>query len=374
MNKIINPLSTINALNAKVALVTGSSRGIGAAIAVHLAIAGCNVAIHYNSNRETALQVKDLCLKYAPNAKIIVLDGDIEKPDENVSLVARTEAQLGPIDILVLNAGIGFRESLLDIKLETFTKVMNVNLTSQFTILQKVIPGMISRKFGRIVLVSSVAAFTGGVVGPHYASSKAAQIGLMHSVAANHAKFGITCNIIAPALIDGGMSFGDPNSNEVNNLKARIPANASSKKIASQNATTLQYHLYAILLTALAYILIRFLIRYSSFRFSHILGFVILEAVIVGLYTQLVSLSNDSGVDLSDTNSLVAYYFDVIYVCMFVLVGSACLSDWVWYLLWVIPLFAIWKLWDKVIKPFVISPSAKEPVKTKGKGVRKPQR
>jgi 3-oxoacyl-[acyl-carrier protein] reductase len=115
----------------------------------------------------------------------------------------------GRVDILVNNAGINPSKPLAELSPRDWHSVVDQNLTSAFLVSQAVIPGMRERQWGRIVMLSSIAAQTGGVVGPHYAASKAGLIGLAHSYASLLAKEGITSNAIAPALIDTDMIRGN---------------------------------------------------------------------------------------------------------------------------------------------------------------------
>ncbi len=114
---------------------------------------------------------------------------------------------LGPVDVMVSNAGIAPSESLEEISDSDWDRVMEVNLRPAFLLTRRLALGMRERGWGRIVFVSSVAAFTGGVVGPHYTTSKAALIGLSHSLAASLAPHGVTVNAVAPALIEGGATL-----------------------------------------------------------------------------------------------------------------------------------------------------------------------
>ncbi len=120
-------------------------------------------------------------------------------------MVAEVEGKLGPVDILVNNAGIAPPRKLQEITEAEWDHVLSVNLKSVFLVTQAVIGGMRERQWGRIINLSSVAAQTGGAVGPHYAASKAGMIGLTHSCAAAFVKEGITVNAIAPALIETEM-------------------------------------------------------------------------------------------------------------------------------------------------------------------------
>lgn len=122
-----------------------------------------------------------------------------------VDLVRETEAQLGPLGIVVNNAGINPSRPLDQITAADWDETIRVNLTSAFHVTQAAVPGLRERKWGRIITISSVAAQLGGVIGPHYAASKAGLIGLAHYYAAALAKEGITSNAIAPALIETEM-------------------------------------------------------------------------------------------------------------------------------------------------------------------------
>ena len=127
-------------------------------------------------------------------------------------MVETVQQRLGEIDILVNNAGIGRPQPLSEITEQDWDEVVGVNLKSMFLATQAVLPGMRSRRWGRIINLSSVAAQLGGVVGPHYAASKAGALGLTHSYATLLAKEGITANAIAPALIATEMVTKNPNA------------------------------------------------------------------------------------------------------------------------------------------------------------------
>jgi 3-oxoacyl-[acyl-carrier protein] reductase len=202
-------------LDGRVALVTGGSSGIGAAIVEQLAHAGARVAIAYGKGKERAERLRD-----ALGGDAIVVGADLADAEAATRLVDEVEAGLGPVEILVANAGMGERLPLDDVSLETWDATMAVNLRAPFLLTQRVVPGMRERGWGRILYTSSVAAFTGGIVGPHYAASKAGLHGLLHFVAAREAGNGITVNALAPALIeDTAILPGDPGD-----LAARIPA------------------------------------------------------------------------------------------------------------------------------------------------------
>src|SRR4029077_10372583 len=116
-------------------------------------------------------------------------------------IIAETAGRLGPVDILVANAGTGTRADLDDVDVAAWDHVMAVNLRAPFLLAQAAVPGMRERRFGRIVFLSSVAAYLGGILSPQYTASKAGLIGLAHSLAATLAPPGITVNAIAPGLV-----------------------------------------------------------------------------------------------------------------------------------------------------------------------------
>jgi 3-oxoacyl-[acyl-carrier protein] reductase len=207
-----------DALAGRVALVTGASGGIGAAIARELAHAGASVALAYARD---ATRADELARELAAGgARVLTAGADLADRDAADQLVDDVERELGAIDVLVPNAGVGrIRQRIEDVTDADWDDHIAVNLTAPFLLARRVAPGMASRGFGRILFVSSVAAFTGGVVGPHYAASKAGLHGLTHWLASRLAGDGVTVNAIAPALIEGtGMLPGASDD-----LRARIP-------------------------------------------------------------------------------------------------------------------------------------------------------
>jgi len=196
-------------LAGKVALVTGASRGIGAATAIRLAQAGADVAVGCGRHREAAEEVAGQITGLGRRA--VVISGDMADPDVPRRVVAETAERLGPADVLVANAGTGIRMDLDDVDVAAWDHDMAVNLRAPFLLAQRILPRMRERGFGRSLFVSSVAGFTGGIVGPHYGSSKAGLHGLIHFLAGQFAADGITVNGLAPALIaDTAMLPGDP--------------------------------------------------------------------------------------------------------------------------------------------------------------------
>ena len=190
-------------LNGKIALVTGSSRGIGRAIAIGLARCGVDVAVNYKTQQQeaqmTCEQVKSM------GRRAILMQADVACSSDVAHMIAFVESDLGPVDILVNNAGIARHQNMEAIKESDWDEVLAVNLKSVFLATQAVLPGMRRRHWGRIINLSSGAAQTGGVVGLHYTASKAGVEGLTRAYAFRLVKEGITVNAVAPALIETDM-------------------------------------------------------------------------------------------------------------------------------------------------------------------------
>jgi len=195
-------------LVGRVALVTGASLGIGRAIAEAFGKAGVDVAVNYFQHPAEAEGVCGLIRRSGRQA--LAVQADVAKSAEVARLVKTVEESLGPIAILVNNAGVTRPQPLEEISEEDWDELITLNLKSAFLVTQRVVPGMRARRWGRIINLSSVAAHTGGVVGPHYAASKAGLLGLTHSYANLLVREGITVNAIAPALIYTQMVAANP--------------------------------------------------------------------------------------------------------------------------------------------------------------------
>ncbi len=203
-------------LKGKVALVTGASRGIGRAIAISLAEAGAAVAENYLEKAAEARVVVETIRKAGGLAMAVA--ADVSKTESVSAMMAAVLRELGPVDVLVNNAGIGIIRGVDDLTEEDFDRTIAVNLKSVFLCTQAVVPGMRARKWGRIVNISSGAARGAGGVGPHYNASKAGMEGMTRGYAARLVKDGITVNAVAPSLIETDMVRGGLASSA-----ARIP-------------------------------------------------------------------------------------------------------------------------------------------------------
>jgi 3-oxoacyl-[acyl-carrier protein] reductase len=172
---------TDTSLSNKVALVTGGGRGIGKAISLALAGAGCDVAVNYVSREADALETADAIR--ALGRRALVVQGDVAKSAHVAKLVATTEADLGPVDVLVNNAGRATIESIDQMTEASWNECIQLNLSSVFLMTQAVLPGMRARKWGRVINLTSVAAQAGSVMAVHYAAAKAGVIAMTKSYA-----------------------------------------------------------------------------------------------------------------------------------------------------------------------------------------------
>lgn len=207
-------------LRGRNVLLTGASGGIGAALARRLAGEGARLALAYGRDGAAALRLADEVL--AAGADAVTLAADLADPAAAAALPGRVEEALGPVDVLVNNAGYAVPRDWPEVDLELWERTHAVNLRAPFVLTQRVLPGMLERGFGRVLFVSSVAAYIGGVVGPHYASSKAGLHGLVHYYAGRTAARGITVNGIAPALVaETGMLPLRPD--DTGDITKRIP-------------------------------------------------------------------------------------------------------------------------------------------------------
>lgn len=190
-------------LSGRVALVTGASRGIGRACALALAKAGADVAVNYREREEDAAAVAGEIA--AMGVRSAAIRADVSRAVDVERLARETRERLGPVGILVNNAGIARVQKVEEAREEDWDEILRVNLKSCFLVTQAVLADMRERRWGRIINLSSVAAHIGGIVGAHYAASKAGMIGLTHFYANALVKEGVTANAISPALVETDM-------------------------------------------------------------------------------------------------------------------------------------------------------------------------
>lgn len=207
----------MGALSGRAALVTGASGGIGQALARGLAAQGVRVGLGYGRSRERADRLAEEIA--AGGGEALPVGADLADPEAAVAQVRAVAERFGGVDVLVCNAGVGERRDWPEVTLADWDTAIAVNLRAPFLAAQAALPAMVERGFGRILFVSSVAAFTGGIVGPHYAASKAGLHALTAFLSQRVARSGVTVNAIAPALIAGtGMLPGGEAE-----LAARVP-------------------------------------------------------------------------------------------------------------------------------------------------------
>ena len=192
-------------LTGRVALVTGASRGIGRAIALALAGAGADVVVNCRERRRSAEETAKAV--QAKGRRALAVAADVSDARAVEGMVRSAEAELGPVDLLVNNAGLAIPLGLSELTEEDFDRTLAVNLKGAFLCTQAVLAGMRARRWGRVVNISSGAARGAGVIGAHYnaSTSKAGLEGLTRGYAARLAKDGITVNAVAPSLIETDM-------------------------------------------------------------------------------------------------------------------------------------------------------------------------
>lgn len=196
------------------ALVTGSSRGIGRAIAIKLAQDGFQVAINYYNqgdearNREQAEEVLSVIASQGGTG--IILGADVSTPEGAASLVENAIAGLGRLDVLVNNAGINKDQLLIRMTDAQWHDVINTNLSSAFYCSKAALKYMMKKKQGRIINISSVVGMAGNAGQAHYAASKAGLLGFTYSVAKEYGPRGITANAVAPGYIESDMTLSLP--------------------------------------------------------------------------------------------------------------------------------------------------------------------
>ena len=190
-------------LAGRVALVTGASRGIGRAIALALAGAGADVVVNCRERGRSAEETADAIRTKGRRA--LAIAADVSEGGAVEGMVRAAEAELGPVDLLVNNAGVAIPRDLDDLTEADFDRTLAVNLKGAFLCTRAVLPGMRARRWGRVVNISSGAARGAGVIGAHYNASKAGLEGLTRGYAARLVRDGVTVNAVSPSLIETEM-------------------------------------------------------------------------------------------------------------------------------------------------------------------------
>ncbi|EXJ82653.1 hypothetical protein A1O3_06466 [Capronia epimyces CBS 606.96] len=197
-------MALVTDLSSHLALITGATGGIGHATSLALARLGCSVAVHYHSASDTAFSL--VSTLQSMGVRAAAFRAVLSSYAETRELHAAVVRELGNPTILFNNAGTTLGKSgvtdVSDVSVDGFEATWRANCGTPFLLTQLCVPATLDKGWGRLVFCSSVAGFTGGVIGPHYASSKSAIHGLVHWLANAYGKRGITVNGVAPALIE----------------------------------------------------------------------------------------------------------------------------------------------------------------------------
>ena len=205
-------------LNGKVVLITGATGGIGKSIARKMREKGAKLIL--SGTRQDILN--NIVSEFGNEAKGIVTD--LNDKDDIISLADEAEKCFGQIDVLINNAGVTADNLFMRMKDEDWEKVININLTAAMRLTRQVIRGMIKKRFGRVIFISSVVGYTGNAGQTNYSASKSALVGLTKSLALEVASRGITCNLIAPGFISTPMT-DKLSDDQKNNIVKNIPVN-----------------------------------------------------------------------------------------------------------------------------------------------------
>jgi NAD(P)-dependent dehydrogenase (short-subunit alcohol dehydrogenase family) len=211
----------MGALSGHIALVTGGTRGIGKAVALRLAAGGADVAVAGRTS-DGAPVVREL---EKLGVRAAAVQGDVADPEAVRRLTAEVRQALGPVDVLVTAAAVadpGYR-SAWELAAGSWERLLAVNLSGVFYCCAAVLPGMLSRGWGRIITISSTSGISGGTSGAHYAASKGGVIALSKALANELAPRGITVNVVAPSKIDTEMFRGATGPEERAATIRRIP-------------------------------------------------------------------------------------------------------------------------------------------------------
>lgn len=191
-------------MNEQVAIVTGSSRGIGKAIALQLARDGFNVVVNYHKNKEQADKV--LAEIQSAGGQGIVTAADVSSPEDAKRLIDTAVQAYGRVDVLVNNAGINKDQLMLRISDDEWQQLIHTNLDSAFYCSRAVLRSMMKKRYGRIINISSVVGISGNSGQTHYAAAKSGLLGFTFSLAQEYGNRGITANVVAPGFIQSDMT------------------------------------------------------------------------------------------------------------------------------------------------------------------------
>ena len=209
-------------LSDKVALITGASGGIGMSIVKKMKQCGAKLII--SGTRQNVLN--NLASELGDDVKTIITD--LNNKDDVLNLAKEAEASFGHIDILINNAGITADNLFLRMKDDEWDQVINVNLSAPMRLTRQVIKGMLKRRYGRVIFISSVVGYSGNAGQSNYAASKSALVGFTKSIALEVASRGITCNLIAPGFISTPMT-DKLSDDQKKNIVENIPVNRLGK-------------------------------------------------------------------------------------------------------------------------------------------------
>ena len=187
----------------KVALVTGGATGIGAATVAALAAEKITVALQYSSSQKEAKQIAEQL--NGKGFKVEIFQADLSQKGAAENLVEQVKKNLGDIDILVNNAGVMSDASIIQMSDQLWDEAINVNLTAAFKLIRACAPSMVSKKWGRVINISSQVALTGSANHAHYATAKAGLLGLTYSAAKEYGASGVTVNAVLPGRIETKM-------------------------------------------------------------------------------------------------------------------------------------------------------------------------
>jgi NAD(P)-dependent dehydrogenase (short-subunit alcohol dehydrogenase family) len=204
---------------ARTVLVTGGNRGIGLAVARTFAAEGHKVAVTYRSD---------------PPEGFVAVRCDVTSAEEVDRAFTAVEEELGPVEILVSNAGVNADQLLLSMKEEAWTSVLDANLSGAYRVARRATPKMIRSRWGRMIFVSSVVAFSGSPGQANYAASKAGLVGFARSLAREIASRGVTVNVVAPGFVDTDMTAALPRARR-DEILGQVPLGrmATPEEVAS---------------------------------------------------------------------------------------------------------------------------------------------